>query len=114
MKERFMSQLQDLIDAYEKEYDALMESARAIKNSLSEASLYEQLAEECCELAHACQKKARKLRGENPTPMEMADIDANVVEEYTDVQLVAGLLNLDVDILMYWDKYDRWRERLSS
>jgi len=109
-----MSRLQDLIDAYEKEYDALMESARVIKNSLSEASLYEQLAEECCELAHACQKKARKLRGENPTPMEMVDIDTNVVEEYTDVQLVAELLNIHIDIPLYWDKYDRWRERLSS
>ncbi len=85
-----------------------------VTDTLSDAALYEQLAEECVELAHACQKKARKLRGENPTPMEMPDIDANVVEEYTDVQLVAKLLNVHIDISVYWDKYDRWCKRLSA
>lgn len=31
-------------------------------------ALLEQTAEECTELAHACLKEARRLRGENPTP----------------------------------------------
>lgn len=87
---------------------------KTVSDVLSDAALYEQLAEECVELAHACQKKARKLRGENPTPMEMEDIDNNVVEEYTDVQLVISLLNIREDITLYWEKYDRWCQRLSS
>lgn len=87
---------------------------KTVSDVLSDAALYEQLAEECVELAHACQKKARKLRGENPTPMEMEDIDNNVVEEYTDVQLVISLLNIHEDITLYWEKYDRWCQRLSS
>lgn len=83
-----------------------------IQLQLSEAALYEQLAEECVELAHACQKKARLLRGENPTPLTMNDIDEMVEEEYTDVCLVAHLLYLHVDNETYWSKLNRWGERL--
>lgn len=85
-----------------------------VTDKLSKASLYEQLAEECVELAHACQKKARKLRGENPTPLTMSEIDDAVVEEFTDVTLVARLIDLDVDLRLYWDKYDRWCNRLKE
>lgn len=84
-----------------------------IKEQLSEAALYEQLAEECCELAHACLKKARLLRGENPTPITSYDIDCMVEEEYTDVSVVSSLLDIDVDMNMYWEKFDRWADRLS-
>lgn len=91
-----------------------MNRSDEIRNSLSEASLYEQLAEECVELAHACQKKARKLRGENPTPMSMYDIDDSVEEEFTDVTLVSRLLNLDCNLPLYWEKYDRWMKRLGG
>lgn len=84
-----------------------------ILDSMSEAALYEQLAEECCELAHACLKKARLLRGENPTPLSSYDIDCMIEEEYTDVSLVSSLLNIDVDETMYWKKIDRWVDRLA-
>lgn len=84
-----------------------------VQSQLSEAALYEQLAEECVELAHACQKKARLLRGENPTPLTKSDIDAMIDEEYTDVCLVAHLLYLHVDNEIYWFKLERWSERLS-
>ena len=79
---------------------------------LSEAALYEQLAEECVELSHACLKKARKLRGENPTPIEMNEIDDSVEEEFTDVSLVSTLLDIHPNLNMYWKKYDRWCQRL--
>jgi NTP pyrophosphatase (non-canonical NTP hydrolase) len=84
-----------------------------ITDTLSSAALYEQLAEECVELAHACQKKARLLRGENPTPLTDSDINAMVEEEFTDVSLVSSMLGLDVDEYMYYEKIDRWAERLS-
>lgn len=83
-----------------------------ILDNLSEAALYEQLAEECVELAHACQKKARLLRGENPTPLNEFEIDAMVEEEKTDVSLVCDLLDLHVWRDMYYKKIDRWAERL--
>lgn len=84
-----------------------------VQMKLSEAALYEQLAEECTELAHACLKKSRLLRGENPTPLTKSDIDEMVDEEYTDVRLVAHLLYLHVNNNIYWSKLDRWSERLS-
>lgn len=84
-----------------------------IRNTLSDAALYEQLAEECCEFAHACQKMARFLRGENPTPLTVNDIDGMIEEEYTDVMLVSNILGLNVDYDVYYKKTDRWAERLS-
>lgn len=83
-----------------------------IKEALSDAAIYEQLAEECTELAHACLKKARKLRGENPTPLQEDEIDYNIVEEYTDVQLVSDLLGIGVDKGLYCKKFNRWYDRL--
>lgn len=85
-----------------------------VKEHLSEAALYEQLAEECCELAHACQKKARLLRGENPTPLSSIDIDDMVEEEYTDVELVSQMIGLTVNRNSYYEKIARWHGRISK
>lgn len=108
-----MSQLSELIEAYEKECDALMESVRIIKDSSSEASLYEQLAEECCELAHACLKKARVLRGENPTPVTVEQASQNVIEELTDICVASEVLGLHCDTDAFWAKMDRWAGRIA-
>lgn len=83
-----------------------------IKDILSVPALCEQLAEECCELAQAALKKARKLRNENYTPKTMEEIDANVTEEYTDVLMTANLLDIDVDYKQIIDKTSRWISRL--
>lgn len=84
-----------------------------ILDTLSDAAFYEQLAEECGELAHACLKKARKIRGENPTPLSSEDIDDMIEEEYTDVILVSEMIGLSIDRNAYYKKIDRWAERLS-
>lgn len=91
-----------------------MSKVGRIKEELSEAAIYEQLAEECTELAHACLKKARKLRGENPIRMQEDEIDDKIVEEYTDVRLVSKLLNIDIDQGLYCKKFDRWYNSLTS
>ncbi len=83
-----------------------------IRDTLPEAALYEQLAEECCELAPACQKQARLLRGENPTPLTQKDVDGMIEEEYTDVMLLCNMLGLAIDHDIYYNKIDRWAERL--
>lgn len=84
-----------------------------ILDTVPHAAIYEQLAEECCELAHACQKKARLLRGENPTPLSSDEIDDMIEEEYTDVMLVCEMIGLDINRDMYYKKIDRWADRLS-
>lgn len=85
-----------------------------IRTLISDASLYDQLAEEATELAHACLKMARKLRNENPTPMTMADIDSYVIEEYTDVVLCAMILKLYPNNEMISFKQKRWNSRLKA
>lgn len=55
-------------------------------------ALLEQTAEERAELAHACLKEARRLRGENPTPKTEPECLAAIREELADVQLCMNLL----------------------
>lgn len=83
-----------------------------IKTNITTAATYEQLAEECCELAQACLKKARRIRGENYTPLMDYEIDMNISEEYTDIILVAKeILNLKVDQEQMEFKLQRWVDR---
>lgn len=84
---------------------------KQIREIIPEAALYEQLAEECSELAQACLKKARKLRDENYTPKTMEEIDANLEEEYTDVTLAANACNIVVNWHIEHIKACRWIER---
>lgn len=56
-----------------------------LEDYIGKAALLEQTAEEAVELAHACLKMARKIRGENLTPKtEQECLDA-LVEESADV-----------------------------
>lgn len=94
----------------------------------STASRYEQLAEEAVELAHAAQKLARHLRGEQPLADDF-DPDKtmeNLIEEYADVSLAFDVatgyvIAQDQGEEMtkklndyYCDKQDRWVERLKE
>ena len=90
------------------------ECSREIKQKVSEAALYEQLAEECVELAHAALKLARIKRGENPTPISSEEAMGAVMEEYTDLRLVAYVLEMGWDIEMFEQKLLRWNKRLGE
>lgn len=82
-----------------------------ITDIIPEPALYEQLAEECSELAQAALKKARKLRGENHTPKTMEEIDADISEEYNDVLVCAKVLNLGENSKLMDRKMKRWIRR---
>lgn len=82
-------------------------------------ALLEQTAEECCELAHACLKMARKLRDENPTPKSVEDIRDELVEEMADVNVCLKMIKWHTDITNVRDQWllenrkeHRWYERL--
>lgn len=79
-----------------------------VADIIPEPALYEQLAEECSELAQAALKKARKLRNENYTPKTMDEIDADILEEYNDVRLCAMVLNLSENPWSVTNKLNRW------
>lgn len=59
-----------------------------IAKEVGVAALYENLAEEAIELAHAALKTARALRNENPTPITTNEADNHVLEELQDVYLL--------------------------
>ena len=90
------------------------ECSREIRQKVPEAALYEQLAEECVELAHAALKLARIKRGENPTPVSAEEAMSAVMEEYTDLRLVAYVIEMGWDIEMFEQKLLRWNKRLGE
>lgn len=78
------------------------------------AAMYEMMAEECCELAHACLKVARIVRGENPTPVKMREAKGRVIEEWSDLLLVGEVLGVKADETMIDHKLARWIKRLED
>lgn len=78
---------------------------------IPQAALYEQLAEECTELAQACLKKARKIRNENFTPVSDEKLNRDIVEEYSDISLVAATLGIKNNPVIMAKKSDRWIKR---
>lgn len=82
-------------------------------------ALLEQTAEECCELAQACLKMARKLRDENPTPKSVEDIRDNLVEEMADVNVCLDAIIYTTELTnppemnkVEHEKSNRWFKRL--
>lgn len=84
------------------------------------AATLEQCAEECVELAHACLKMARILRGENPTPVNEETAIKRINEESADVMVCinaiveSGLLSyeaIDSEVMI---KTDRWVNRIKE
>lgn len=88
-----------------------------IKSKIGEPAVLEQLAEECCELAQVALKRARILRGENPTPKTIAETDANFIEEIADVLTCISVIADNQDMMnKIWDikdkKLNRWLQRI--
>lgn len=80
--------------------------------NLSEAVLYEGLAEEAAELAAISSKMARILRNENPAGITMEECYNKVIEELSDVTLYLNELNICPSNDTIATKYNRWNERL--
>lgn len=75
---------------------------------------YELLAEECTELAQASLKKARLIRGQNPTPVTHEAVDRALIEEWTDVVAVIMELGLLADYELMERKHKRLIERINA
>lgn len=90
-----------------------------IADNIGTPALLEQTAEECCELAQACLKMARKIRDENTTLKSIEDIRDNLVEEMADVELCMDeiirntqLVGVCEMIRIKEEKYERWHTYL--
>lgn len=88
-----------------------------IREQLSTADQFAQVAEEAVELAHAAMKMQRILTGTNPTPVTEKEAMGKVMEEICDLYNALEVLKLDVSL-----KYDgirkkkmaRWVERIKK
>lgn len=80
-------------------------------------AVLEQCAEELAELTQAALKMARKLRGENPTPMTHAQAAEHLHEELGDVRLCLKVLDVamggDNTTAVEAEKLQRWLDRLT-
>ncbi len=81
---------------------------------IGSAAMLEQLAEEATELAHAALKAARVVRGENPTPVTLAEAAVNLREEYTDVVQCAKGVDLKIDYRQIQEKTVRFKSRMRA
>ena len=66
-------------------------------DKIGSAAMYEQLAEECTELAKAALKASRQIRGENPPRMTPKEVWAGLQEEVADVWICLRELDLKID-----------------
>lgn len=80
------------------------------------AATLEQTAEECIELAHACLKMARIIRGENPTNASLDKVVDHINEEIADVFICIDEINPVQEEVQRWKDYkiNRMRERLEG
>ena len=91
-----------------------MTQIESISSRYETKTLLDQLAEEATELAHAALKASRIMRGENPTPVNIREAERKLVEEWTDLCLVADVMGLNLDEDIYDGKLNRWEHRLSE
>ena len=85
-----------------------------VRDKVSMPALYAMLAEEAAELAHAACKAFRYTEGSNPTPLTSDDIYDMLIEEFSDVALIADILGIHPDEDIMQTKMQRWEERLSD
>lgn len=98
---------------YDKAIPSKVDAIQQIREKMDLPDIYEQLAEEAAELSQAANKMARVLRGTNPTPVTKGEAQKDLVEEYTDVVLVANdILGMETDWLTENFKLQRWAKRL--
>lgn len=83
---------------------------------MSEPALWELLAEEAVELAHAALKMSRYLRRENPVSPDLtrSEIFKKVEEEFNDLLIETDMLGVKFDPNMYGYKLERFEERCKN
>lgn len=88
-----------------------------VRETLSPADRYAQVAEEAVELAHAAMKMQRILTGTNPTPVTEKEAKGKVMEEICDLYNALEVLKLDANMKyegIRKKKMARWVERIQK
>lgn len=66
--------------------------SKKVSDILPKTEILAQLAEEASELAQAALKLRRALDGTNPTPKSVAECEANLIEEFADINNATNAL----------------------
>ena len=90
--------------AAEVDYDDLFARSLHADGAFAEAA--------CAELAQAALKLRRAMDGKNPTPKTVEECRRDLCEEYLDVIICTGVLNLDLPPEGVERKMLRWMKRL--
>lgn len=77
-------------------------------------AVFESMAEECVELAHAAIKVARGLRKDNPTPVSYGDLLEDIEEEFTDLVSCAIAIGIEPDADLSVRKFHRMKQRVEA
>lgn len=85
-----------------------------LQKQLSSEAIFEQLAEECCELAQASLKYIRALGNGNPTPVLPSQALFNILEEANDVYLCLMAANIFPKDRELDRKLERWYNRVKE
>lgn len=102
----------EVLEIDSNQFDDIEDMKELISNEINRSALYEHLAEEASELAQAALKVARIQRGENPCGTEIEEALNNMVEEFTDVMLVAEIIGYEKNESIYIHKIQRWVNRI--
>lgn len=85
-----------------------------LREYVSKEALYEQLAEESCELGQAALKYIRAMGNGNPTPMNENVAYSQIFEEFADVYLCMVVLDIFVRSDVLDQKLERWYNRVKE
>lgn len=105
-------------DGHDEPEDGIETDIEFVRINVKERALYEGLAEEAAEAAHAALKVIRAVLGENPTPVTEREAMKKLREEVSDFCMYAYLLGMlpterEVKTNAKWKRFaDRIRERL--
>lgn len=115
MSEKIDKLIDELLDAMEEEASEGKKCPLdAIREKVAEPALYENLAEEASEVAHAALKVARIMRGENPTPLKIPQAMSRLKQEVCDLFVVCDVLGISGDYDYMFSKIQRWLSRLEE
>lgn len=93
--------------------DYIIEKQAYIREHIGNTDLLIQIGEECAELSQAIFKLIRKINQSNPTPKTVDEINRDIEEELTDVQLCIDVIGgCYLNHSQYGAKLDRWVERI--
>lgn len=92
-----------------------IDSMYFVRQKVGERALWEQLAEECCELSHAALKMVR-ARGlsENVTPVDAEEAEKKMRMEAVHVCMIMRVLGIEIPrrTVENAPEWERWEKRL--